>query len=481
MANKKDVQEVIKGGLILQSGFLIGKLFRMVLQMVLTRGLGVTGYGLYALGMSFNDLVICFGSMGHFGAIVRFGSIYVDKNEKSRLKGLVVELFVITQAIVLGLAVLLFIFADKIAVLYFHNSELGGVLKIICIGLPFYAVFLEILAVTIAFQKLAYTTILNDLIQVISQILLVSLVLFLGLGLLGATATFVLATIISIIAGFLFLGKHFPQFFSNLKSVFEFKRVLTYSLPLTVILFSQIMFLNINKIIIGLFNTPYEVGIFNVVFLVSYQLPLLAGALVQSFAPVISILQHKQELNKLEQYYKIVARWNNFILFFPALIIIVFNQDILALFGPLFKNGGAALIILSIVFFIDSIPGNLSKFFEITGLQKIESINSVCTVILNMVLGFIFIPRWGLWGAVIAISVSMLFISAIRLVELKINFKFSPLTREYLFFLLYGVLAMGIAYLFLKSMNFYLKIAGTIILMSGSWPFIKRVKEKSEV
>jgi O-antigen/teichoic acid export membrane protein len=476
MIKKGGISDVIGGGLVLQAGYLTGKVFRIILQIVLTRWLGAAKYGLYALGTGFSDLITCFGSMGHFGVIIRFAPIYIDKNQNDRVRGLIRTSFVLSQAIVVPLAILLFLCADKIAISYFCNPELALVLKIISAGLPLCSVFMQILAITIACQRLEYTTIVNDITQVLVQLLLVVIVFWAGWGLIGVTATFVAATAFSVVVGIFLVNKCFPGFLAKSTNMFSVAEAVSYSVPVTIIAFAQIMFLNMNKILIGIYHAPAEVGIFNVVFLIGYQLPLLTGALVQSFSPSVSLLHHKKDFEDLERYYRTMARLNNLILFFPVLLIIAFNSELLSFFGPGFILGGEALALLAAVFFIDSIPGNLCKFFEITGYQKMESINSASSVLLNLSLGLLLIPHLGFKGAIISVSLTMVIISAIRVAELLRKFGFFPLTVEYSLFLVYAVCASTVTYVCARYVGFIPRVVVVACLMAGTWFWIRRLK-----
>jgi len=470
------VKKIAQGGLIAQIGYCIGKGLRLATQIILTRVLGLQSYGLYALGLGISNLLVLFGSLGYFGGIIRFGSVCRDRKDETGLKGIILTSFIVSQVIAISFSVLLFIYSEKISVLFFHDKALADVLKIFAIGLPFYALFFEILAITIAFHRLKYKTIVGDIVPTISQITLLAVVFLFGWELYGATITFVVSIIISVFVGIGFVRKLFPPLFSSTKAIFEFRKIFYYSFPLVVILLSQALILNINKIMVGIYFTPNEVGIFNIVCVIGLQLTFLTGALTHSFMPVIPVLHNNQEISKLKKYYCMVTRWNTYILFIPVLIIIVFNQEILSLFGSNFRVGGVALILLTLAFFINYIPGNLGRFFEMVSLQKMECYNSIGVIVLNIYFSLIFIPQYGILGAAIAIFLSFLLATVVRLVQLKKKFAFLPFTSKYVWFLIYAVLAIGFSILLLRNLDLLLRAVSTIVLIIGFLPFIKKVR-----
>lgn len=117
-------------------------------------------------------------------------------------------------------------------------------------------------------------------------------------------------------------------------------------------------------------------------------------------------------LNKKEELIKITKNCSRliFILTLPlSLIICVFPEQILTVFGPQYVIAKNALIILILGQGISSLFGVAPIYLNMTGRQHLFQFILITAIILNFILNFILVPKFGINGAAISFSTSLFF------------------------------------------------------------------------
>lgn len=129
------------------------------------------------------------------------------------------------------------------------------------------------------------------------------------------------------------------------------------------------------------------------------------------------------DLGALSDTLKWATRW----IFWPTcaatLFFILAGKPILWLFGPEFQSGYWALVILLTGLLIRSAFGPAEHILNMTGNQNLTAIALFATIGLNIVLNYMLIPLYGLEGAAIATSTSIIFaaVTLASLINLRVG------------------------------------------------------------
>ena len=192
-----------------------------------------------------------------------------------------------------------------------------------------------------------------------------------------------------------------------------------------------------DTIMVGIFCSEKEVGIYNVVFRIS-SITLLGLEAVNSIcAPKFAELYAQKYIEELRYYVNYSTRFIFWISTPMLLAFISMPSFILNIFGSSFKKGATAFVVLSIGQFVNASSGSVGLLMNMTGKEKVfQSIIFIATLI-NIVLNYILIPKFGINGAAIATTVSTLFWNLISVVYIRFN--------------------MGITTLYLPKLNKLLK------------------------
>src|SRR6185369_13885032 len=154
------------------------------------------------------------------------------------------------------------------------------------------------------------------------------------------------------------------------------------------------------------------------------------NAFNQIFTPIAGRLIGKGEHRELNDLYKTVTR----IIFICGSLIfglIYFLQDfLLNIFGKGYQDAGKVILIILISETVDFGVGAARDLITMSGGGKINMINSMITLCINVISSWLLIPHYGIIGAAIANAVTNISINLISVVELMIIYKLSPFNKK---------------------------------------------------
>ena len=187
------------------------------------------------------------------------------------------------------------------------------------------------------------------------------------------------------------------------------KTILQLSLPMLAT--SSIYLLNsqVDKVMIGMLKTTADVGIYNVALRISAMTSLGLAAVNSIAAPKIARLYSEKRMEELEQVLRNSARamfWFSSPVF---LVCLFFPGFLLKLFGPEFAAGGTTLVFLVIGQFVNTCCGSVGIFLNMTGHQIIFRNIVFLAMLINIGINAALVPRYGIEGAAVATTVSIVF------------------------------------------------------------------------
>ena len=470
MQNKdleKLTKQVAKGGGISFFGLLFGRAIGFIFQILLTRILGASVYGLYALGFSIISIISNISLMGLQNAVFRFGSIYRGEGDNAHLKGILYTALLISFGFAVVLSSLLFLFSNIIANCIFNETGLTIVIKIFSFALPFYTLMAITAYSARVFRCMEYDVGVRLIFHPLSNLLFVGISFLLGYRLLGVIYGFLFSSLLAAIMGLYLLYKIFPELISNLKPIYELKTILPYSLTVLLIGFSHILLLRIDRIMLGILGLVHEVGIYNAAAIMSIQASLFLVSVNAIFSPIIADLYNKGHINQLSNLFKTTTKWI-FELTLPVfLVFVLFSRHIMGLFGEEFVVGWAVLVILGGAQLLNASVGSVGYTLTMTGRQKMELVNNLVLCGLNIFLNIILIRKFGILGAAIATGLSLGLINLLRLIEIYCLYKIHPYKLSYWKPVLAGTISVVSWLVVSNFLNFtgWLWITGVVIFM----------------
>jgi len=401
-----------------------------LISVILARNLDSISYSLYVSVYNIGTILIIVSSLGIDETINKFVSQLSVNKKKGQINYLLHVLLKYRVAAVLFLSFVVFIFREKISIL-FNAEEISFYITIILFFVLFQNLsnFLAHYFTALLNTKLIF--ILNTTIKLLS-LSFISFYLSFDHNLTIILTIISTASLLSFLtyiyfARDLFLKKR--EFF-NTREVNNFFPVMWLNAIFSIILgrYSDILLLGI---LLGVTN---EVGNYEVAFSLSTAIDYvfsvgLVGVIISVFSMVASSDKSKivPIRNKIIKYYQ-------FIVFPIMLFSLIFAHDLITLiYSEKFLN---AIVLFQVILFfkilIVNIFGsglNISILVSINK-QKYVLINRLVLGSLNIILNIIFIPQYGALGA-IAITGFILFLIYLidfilvsKLISFNYDFKF---------------------------------------------------------
>lgn len=427
------LKKIVKGAGIAFLGLAISKLFGYIYRILIAR-VGTEEYGLFSIGIAVFSLLTTICLLGLKGGILRYVSFYKSREDYGKVKGVI--LFSIKTILPLSfiVGVILFIFSRQISLYIFHKEDLAVVLQILAFAIPF-AAFKEIASsVFYAFQEVRYEVYSKNIVENFLKIISVFVLIILGFKVVGFAISYVFAVIFSGIMAFYFLGKKvFPLFNSTIKSIYIKKELIKFSLPLLFTTLISPLMQWIDTLMLGSFKTSSEVGIYNAALPTASLLFFVPSILLTLYVPVLTDVYAQDKKEIFFSLYKRITKW----IFSTNIVLLgifyLFSINILnALFGSDYLSGSAALLILSTGYFINYIFSTSAKVLMIFKKTNIIFLNTIVILLLNILLNFYLIPLYGINGAAMATSFSLIMESILVLVESKLIVKIFPFDMSYI-------------------------------------------------
>ncbi len=398
------LKEVLSGASAAFAVRVSGAGLAFLLNLMLARVLGAEQLGNYLLAVTVCTIAAVFGRFGLDNVLVRFTASGAAAGDWPSVKGLYHKGLWIGIAASAVSSAVMFAYAPVIAEHVFSKKELTW---------PIRAIALAVIPVTVAFL---FTSLLgglkrirdSQLVQGIGMPGFTLLAFFIAgrhWGLDGAVWSYVVGAATASVTGYALFTLATP-YLNAVRPDFDTGLIIRTSIPL--LLVDSMHFINgwITTVMLGVYRTSGEVGIFNMALRTAMLTSLALIAVNAIASPKFSAFHSRGEISELS---RIGVSSSRLILIVssPLLLIFVLAPGIvLSIFGENFRAGSTALVLLAAGQFINAITGSVGQMLAMTGHEVVLRNIIMATAALNVVLSVALIPAWGINGAAAASSAS---------------------------------------------------------------------------
>lgn len=455
--NKVELTSVAEGAGIALIGKILGSVLQYLYTITLARLLDIQLFGLFMLGITIVNLAGVISRLGLDNGVIRFIALYNGLSDMRRVKGIIVQSLGYTFIMSCFVGSILFLSAEYISSNIFHKPSLEAVIKLISVSLPFLSIMSIALSATNGFKIMRYRVYCQNLLWPSSNLIMVLIFFVIGYKLHGAVAAYMFSAVLTSILSIYYLIKTFPQI-RDIKAIFETKKLMRFSVPLLVVVFFNFLIMWTDTLMLGYFRSSSEVGVYNAAVKTAMLIGIILTSFTSIFAPMVSDLHHRREMQKLESLFKTTTKWI-YTLSFPTFLLIAFlSRDIMLLFGKNFLEGSTPLLILAFAQLLNAGAGSVGIMLTMSGRQDLMLINTVVISLLNILLNYILIPSHGVVGACIASGTSVIILNIIMLLEIFVLMKMHPYSRSFIKPTLSGV----VAFIIIWCMRYILNDLGEI-------------------
>lgn len=419
----KDLNELLKGGfsaLILKVG---GMILGYAIMIFLTNTFGAKVYGEYALALTILSITALLPKFGLDTALVRILGEAKQYGDKSIVAKIVLKALLITLTIGLLISITIYLFSDDLALNFFKKPDIENELSVIkWIIIPYASLFL-IAAYFQAYKRIIFYILFNA--TLLNIVFFTVLIVFKSIDVdmqpftmygLSVLITFIIA--VTFLLFNLLKSKNLEKKLDKIKD-FTFREIASISTPM-LLSSSFVLLINwLDVIMLGIFSSEQSIGIYNA----SLRLATISGialfAINSIATPKFVEFYSKNDFKGLES---MVKKSTKLIFFTTApilLIFILFPKSILSINGSEFRAGYLALVFLCLGKFYNSICGSVGFILQMTDNQKIFQNVLLFAALLNAMLNYLLIPKYGFNGAAFASLITVLTWNTILVVIIK--------------------------------------------------------------
>ncbi len=389
----------------------------LIIQILLARLLGPSGFGLFSLGQVVLQIISQGGTLGLATGAIRFGVPSWQLGLKPFSQFLRNVYFVtFVSSLVFGGGG--FLLAPWLATEILKHAELEPVIRVFSAAAAI-MIWLNVLsAITRISKRMQYSALALDLVPPLANLILLGVIIYgFRLSVLTAAITVLLSYASGTALSLVFIYRLFPgiQTIGPLART-EIRELLGYSIPNLFSGIFNIWLPNVTILFLGYFLIPKEVGIFQAAEQISSLSAIVLLAFNTIFSPQIAELYVAKQHDRLNELFTISTTWGLYISL-PLLVVVVFmpTQVMSVAFGNSYRSGAVLLMLLMGAQFINTATGAVGAILSMTHHQNRLLVRTATAFVVCVLLNLWFIPMWGTVGAALALAsgISLLNLSAL--------------------------------------------------------------------
>jgi O-antigen/teichoic acid export membrane protein len=425
------VRVVAKGGAVQIIGQLTQGGLSFVFVAFAVRILGTSDYGLFRQAVQALAIGGQLGLAGFNYSAMRFIARSRAAGNPGGVRG-AAWVALISVSIVSGISCLaLLIGADALASEFADDAtrsqELARLLRIGALFVPLFALTQVLRYCTQAYKTMIPSVIVGNIVQPAARFVLGVGFLLMGLGAAGVVAAHVAAAGAAAVAGGWFFRRVLTPIERAALPNAHFGPMAKFALLQGGSSLLGVQTLGLAVLLLGILGTDREVGLMGIALALQTPGTIFLGGVVNIWAPMVTDLYERTEIERLQALYETVTRWV-VTLSFPVLIALIMEPDFFVrlLVGDNGRGAAGVVALLAIGNLFYTGTGPTGFVLSMTGRPGINFINSVVAIALYIGLGALVVPRHGAVGmAAVDASVTAL-INGARVVQVKLLIGVQP-------------------------------------------------------
>jgi O-antigen/teichoic acid export membrane protein len=224
-------------------------------------------------------------------------------------------------------------------------------------------------------------------------------------GVTGAAMSFLTSTVLVLVIGVVMWRRATPSL-GGLKGDFATRTLMESSRPLFLMDFTMVVIGLTDTLLLGVVRDSDAVGVYNAVLRIAVLASSMLDATSVVVAPKFAAMHARGDSAALGGLARGAAKTATLIAVPYVLIVGVAPARVLSLFGPEFRAGAVALVVLALGQLINAATGSVGYLLIMTGHEKLMRNNTLGTSFLKIVLQVLLIPPFGFLGAAFAAAIS---------------------------------------------------------------------------
>lgn len=411
---KREVTIAREAG-ISMAGFAFAQVVRFAYNLAAARLLGVDALGTYALVVAVQQVAEVLAIGGYDAGLLRF----VNQREGEDRQQVVAMAMKRTALAAMVAGLLVALFSGQLTALLHGGGLLRTALLAVSVALP-----VSVTTTMAGFAIQAHRRLMPKVVAaqvIVPGVFLLTMVA--ARQLWGREAALVLPFLVAPLVALAWIAPRFGKMTgigaSDLLRAGGNRELSRFALPLLAVSLFSILSHWIDVVMLGLLTDVRTVGIYQPAARTAGLLRSVLLAFSGIAAPMIAGYYGRGEHGGIRATYEMVTRWTLMLVMVPFLLLALFPDEALSVFGRGFAGGASALVLLSVSSLLLAWFGLGSSVLAMSGGERLSMINQAVALVLQLLLHWLLIPRFGLNGAALSTLVVMALLTVARMVELR--------------------------------------------------------------
>lgn len=380
----------------------------LISQVILARWMGEFQYGIFVLVWLTMVIIGDLACLGFHTTIIRYVPEYIQRNLYNPLRGIIYtgRLFAVGSATAIALSgcLVLLLLRDRVADYYLIPFILGFV----CLPMIALGNMLDGIARSRSWITMALTP-----SYIVRPLLVLILMILAHEAGLAATATTALAlsiaaTWVTAVGQLLTVNRSLKADIPAGPKEISFAKWMKVALPIFLVEGFFFLLINIDVLMVGHLMDPRHVAVYFATTKIMALAHFVYFAVKAGVAQRYSDLLHSGNHAEFAAFAEASTRWTFWPTLLLGLIILALGYPLMMLFGDAFTSGYPLLFILIIGVIARASVGPAESLLNMSGKQNICALLYAITLVVNITLNLLLIPRFGLVGAAFSTAFSML-------------------------------------------------------------------------
>ena len=384
---------------------------------VLANVLGSADVGRYAECYALLSLLGLLSLAGFRSALTRFVAIHLADDDPAGLRGTVrLGLGVtVVGATVLGAG--LAAAAPWVASML-HDPGLTDGIRLVGLTLPAATFSDAALAATQGWRTQRPFTYVGRIYEPLTRLALTVGALAIGAGLLGALWALAIGAWSAAALAAWTLQRRMRQA-PRAQPVYRIREVTGFSIISWASALAATGLIWADTLLLGNMRTAQEVGVYNVATRLVMLAVFVMAPINAAFSPHIAHLHHTGQKAELARTYGSATGWIVRLSMPAFVLLVVFPEELLHLFGHGFRTGASVTAILAAGQLVSAAAGPCGTVLTMSGRVWLNMVDNVGVLVLNVAMNLWLIPSHGAVGAAVAWSVSLVVANVAKALQVR--------------------------------------------------------------
>jgi len=388
---------------------MIGQFSSTVLQaiavMITARFLGSVNYGQLTVAMIPISIASLFNNPGVHSGLIRYIAQFRSENRKGDIRPILLSGLFVNTMISTFLVLIIFMSSGYLANDIFNQPEIQPLIQIASINVIALSLIVTSKGIFVGFEKMEFIS-LSNIVQSILRSILAPLLVFMGLGPMGAALGNTSSLVITVALGLVLTTTIYRQT-ENGESSLGFKEsswlLLTFGLPIFLSAIFSGALLQFYKFLMALHIDTFSIGNYQAAINFSGLVSFLTMPISTVLFPLFSKFNENQK-KELGLVYKNSIKYAS-LMSIPVIMVLILLAGPLVniLYGNSYPDTAFYLQLYCINFLFIGLGRNChSNLLKGQGKTKVILQNKVIDACLGIPLGLILIPRYGIVGLILS-------------------------------------------------------------------------------